>query len=204
MKLIVGLGNPGTRYDLTRHNLGKRSVVALATAERLSFAEDSKLKAYTCTWNAPSGKVLLAYPNLYMNVSGESIRLLCDYYKIDTARDLLVALDDVALPFGTVRLKISGSTGGHNGLASVEQYVGHTHYPRLRIGVGGHINACDSINDFLKGKPLEDYVLEKLTDSEEKQFPQVLDQVLRAYRLWSEKTFEAASSLVNIKKHSDL
>jgi len=203
MKLIVGLGNPGIQYELTRHNLGKRSVVALAAAERFSFSLQSSLKASVGEWMSPAGKVLVAYPSTYMNLSGEAIRLLCDYYKIDTTRDLLVVLDDVATPFGTIRLKISGSTGGHNGLASVEQHVGHTRYPRLRIGVGGHINACDSINDFLKGKPLEDYVVEKLTEAEEKAFPAVLEQTLKAYRLWSEKTFEAAASLVNIKKDSD-
>lgn len=202
MKLIVGLGNPGTKYDLTRHNIGKRSVLAFAETERLSFTDDSKLKASYCAWNHPAGKVLLAYPHTYMNLSGEAIRALCDYYKIDTARDVLVVLDDVALPFGTVRLKISGSTGGHNGLASVEQHLGHSKYPRMRIGVGGHLNACDSINDFLKGKPLEDYVLERLREDEEKAFPAVLKQVDYAFRLWSEKTFEAAASLVNIKRDS--
>ena len=203
MRLIIGLGNPGKEYDFTRHNFGKRSVTALAEAERLSFLPDVNLKASICSWETPSGKIFLAYPNTYMNLSGESILLICDYYKIDTARDLLVVLDDVALPFGTVRLKISGSTGGHNGLASVEQYVGHPKYPRLKIGVGGHINACDSINDFLKGKPLEDYVLEKVTDDELKAFPAVQEAVLKACRLWSEKTFEEAASLVNIKRNSD-
>jgi len=203
MRLIVGLGNPGSQYDFTRHNLGKRSVAALASAERLSFSTNASLKASICTWESPQGKILLAYPNTYMNLSGESIRLICDYYKIDTAHDLLVVCDDVALPFGTIRLKISGSAGGHNGLSSVEQHMVHSKYPRLRIGVGGHINACDSINDFLKGKPLEDYVLEKWSDSEEKAFAPVLEHVLRAFRLWTEKTFEAAASVVNIKSHSD-
>ena len=203
MKLIVGLGNPGTQYDLTRHNIGKRSVTALAEAERLSFQPNASLKASICNWESPAGKILLACPNTYMNLSGESIRLICDCYKIDTTADLLVVADDVALPTGTLRLKISGSTGGHNGLASVESLLGHSKYPRLKVGVGGHINACDSINDFLKGKPLEDYVLEKMSAEDNKDFPKILDMAIRACRLWSEKTFVEAASLVNIKRHSD-
>ena len=148
MKLIVGLGNPGSQYELTRHNFGKRSVTALAAAERFSFSLQPSLKASVGEWMSPSGKILVAYPSTYMNLSGEAVRALCDYYKVDTTRDLLVVADDIALPFETVRLKISGSPGGHNGLASVEQHLGHSKYPRLKIGAGGHVNACDSINDF--------------------------------------------------------
>ncbi len=203
MRLIVGLGNPGTQYDFTRHNIGKRSVAALAETERFSFSADSKLKASIGSWNHTSGKVLVAFPNTYMNLSGEAIRLICDYYKIQTDQDLLVILDDVALPFGTIRLRASGSTGGHNGLASVEQFLGHSNYKRLRIGVGGHINACDSVNDFLAGKPLEDYVLERFKADEEKAMPDLLGSVEKACRSWIEKPFQEAVCSINVKKYSD-
>ena len=95
MKLIVGLGNPGTQYEFTRHNIGKRSVLALAATERLSFQSDSNLKASICSWNTPTDKILIAFPNTYMNLSGEAVRLICDYYKIQTDKDLLVISDDV-------------------------------------------------------------------------------------------------------------
>lgn len=203
MKLIVGLGNPGSKYELTRHNIGKRSVTAFAEAERLSFKADANLKASICVWDSPSGKVLIAFPDSYMNLSGESVRLICDYYKIDTERDLLVIVDDVALPLGSVRLRAVGSTGGHNGLASIEKFVGHSKYQRLKIGVGGHINTCDSINDFLKGKPLEDYVVEKFTDSEEKELKLMLSHAVQSCRFWVEKSFVEATKSINIKKYSD-
>lgn len=203
MKLIVGLGNPGSQYDLTRHNIGKRSVIALAEAERLSFQSDSNLKASICSWNTPTDKVLIAYPHSYMNLSGEAVRLICDYYKIQTDLNLLVITDDVALPMGTIRMRTSGSTGGHNGLASIEQTLGHSKYPRMKIGVGEHINACDSINDFLRGRPLEDYVLEKFKSEDEKVLVDVLAASVRACKVWGERSFTDAANLVNVKKHSN-
>ncbi len=203
MRLIVGLGNPGTQYDLTRHNIGKRSVTALAETERLSFQSDSNLKASICSWSTPTDKILIAYPNTFMNLSGEAVRLICDYYKIQTDKDLLVVSDDVAIPFGSIRLRTSGSAGGHNGLTSVEQALGHSKYQRIKIGVGDHINACDSINDFLAGKPLEDYVLEKLKPEQEKQLKDVFSKTTQACKLWVEKSFAAAANAMNIKNHSD-
>lgn len=204
MKLILGLGNPGSQYELTRHNVGKRAVEHIAAAEHLSFLSDAKLKVSLCTWSHPAEKILIAYPSTYMNLSGEAVRAVCDYYKIQTDKDVLVIADDVALPFRTVRLRAFGSTGGHNGLASVQQHLGHSNYPRLRIGVGGHINACDSINDFLKGKPLEDYVLEKFSSTEEAAFPETFNQIVKTCRLWIEKPFEQAANFINIKRNSDL
>lgn len=204
MKVIIGLGNPGAKYDLTRHNIGKRSVAAVAAAERLSFLKEPQLKASICAWNHSAGKVLVAFPDTFMNLSGEAVRHICDYYKIQTDRDLLIILDDVALPFGTVRLRASGSTGGHNGLESIEKSLGHDRYPRLRIGVGEHVNACDSINDFLKGKPLEDFVLERFKVSDEEALPGVFERVVQTCRLWVEKPFEEAANFTNIKRNSDL
>lgn len=203
MRLIVGLGNPGTQYDLTRHNIGKRSVIALAEAERFSFQSDSDLKASICSWNTPTDKILIAYPHTYMNLSGEAVRLICDYYKIQTDKDLLVIADDVAIPFGVMRFRTSGSAGGHNGLASIQTALGHSNYQRLKIGVGGHINACDSINDFLAGKALEDYVIEKFKPEEEKQIPDLLSKVTQSCRLWVEKSFAAAANATNIKNNSN-
>lgn len=199
MKLIVGLGNPGSKYELTRHNIGKRSVEALASAERLSFQKNSGLKAETCQIQSASGSALIAYPETYMNLSGEAVRKLADYYKIDVQKDLLIIVDEVALPFGTLRIRAGGSAGGHNGLASIEQHLGTQKYMRLRIGVGSHVNACDSINDFLAGKALEDYVLEKFPPAQDAQMTGVLDKSVHACRLWLEKPFEEAASKINIK-----
>lgn len=203
MKLIVGLGNPGTQYELTRHNIGKRSVTALAATERLSFQSDSAMKASMCSWSTPTNKILIAYPNSYMNLSGEAVRLICDYYKIQTDLDLLVITDDVALPMGTIRMRSVGSTGGHNGLASIEQALGHSKYHRMKIGVGEHINACDSINDFLRGRPLEDFVLEKFNSEDEKKAGDILALSAKAARIWAEGSFTEAANLVNVKRTSD-
>ncbi len=203
MKLIVGLGNPGTQYDFTRHNLGKRSVAALAAAERLSFQSDANLKASICSWTTAADKILIAFPNTYMNLSGEAVRLICDYYKIQTDKDLLVVTDDVALPLETIRMRTSGSAGGHNGLASIESVLGHSNYPRMKIGVGEHVNACDSINDFLRGKPLEDYVLEKFKSEDEKKISGIIETAVKACRIWAEKSFTEVANTINIKKHSD-
>ena len=203
MKLIVGLGNPGAKYDSTRHNIGKRSVLAFAETERLSFVSDKTLKASICQWESSAGKVLIVYPDTYMNLSGEPVRAVCDYYKIESNKDILVISDDVALPFGTVRFRAGGSAGGHNGLKSIEQSLGHQNYARLKVGVGEHINACDSINDFLKGRPLEDFVLEKFSAAEEKTFADLMKRVGQACRLSAEKSFEQAASLTTIKRDSN-
>jgi PTH1 family peptidyl-tRNA hydrolase len=134
MKLIVGLGNPGPEYAGTRHNVGWR------------VAEDLALRAGGAGWRAKfdaaiaevrlaDEKVALARPLTYMNRSGMAVRQMTDFWKVVSA-DLLIVLDDMALDVGRLRLRADGSAGGHNGLASIIQALGHDCFPRLRIGIG--------------------------------------------------------------------
>ena len=132
--LVVFLGNPGPRYDFTRHNAGFLAADALAARHQIKI---NRLKCRALTERCSLGgvNVLLAKPQTYMNLSGEAVRPLADYYKIPPERVLVVS-DEVALPVGKLRLRPGGSAGGHNGLKSIIHTLGTDQFPRLRIGVG--------------------------------------------------------------------
>lgn len=139
MKLVAGLGNPGARYRETRHNVGFEVVDELAGRHKLGF-EAAPADAMFAKWRRPDlgeggDVVLLAKPLTFMNLSGDAISTLLRYYKIETS-DLLVVCDDVNLPLGRLRVRGSGTEGGHNGLRSVAAMLGTIDYARLRIGVG--------------------------------------------------------------------
>ncbi|HSX04424.1 MAG TPA: aminoacyl-tRNA hydrolase [Rhabdochlamydiaceae bacterium] len=134
--LIVGLGNPGKAYEETRHNVGFRVVQLLAEKRGLSLKPRLDIAKGNLAEGEMLGKdVLLLQPLTYMNSSGYAVRLCCDYFKVPFEHALVI-VDDVALPFGHLRFRTGGSAGGHNGLKSVEEYLGTQDYPRLRIGVG--------------------------------------------------------------------
>ncbi len=136
MKLIAGLGNPGDRYRGTRHNVGFEVVDLVAREHRLVFdVSDRDRAALTARWRRADEVVLLAKPLTFMNVSGQAVRDLVEFYKIAVS-DLLVVCDDVNLPLGRLRARGSGSEGGHNGLRSVAECLGTVDYARLRVGVG--------------------------------------------------------------------
>lgn len=157
--LIAGLGNIGSEYHYTRHNIGFRVLDALAKASNIVFTdrrygETSELKV--------KGKTLmLLKPSTYMNLSGNAIRYWMQAEKIPV-ENLLVIVDDLALPFGSLRLKGKGSDAGHNGLKSIQSILGTQNYARLRFGIG---------NDFPKGGQV-DYVLGQFDDEEEKALPE--------------------------------
>jgi PTH1 family peptidyl-tRNA hydrolase len=131
IRLIAGLGNPGSEYARTRHNVGFMVLDQLATDWRLRWDESSK-------WNAWWAKheVILVKPATYMNRSGEALAAIAGFYKI-AAEQTLVVLDDFALPLGRLRIRTSGSAGGHNGLESALMHFGTENVPRLRVGIGG-------------------------------------------------------------------
>lgn len=132
--LLVGLGNPGDRFENTRHNVGFLIVDELA--ERLNVpVQKLKFKALTNTVTLADRQVLLMKPVTYMNLSGESVRPAADFYKIPPDH-VLVFSDDVALPLGRLRVRRGGSAGGHNGLKSIIQHLGTDQFPRVRVGVG--------------------------------------------------------------------
>lgn len=135
MYLIVGLGNPEKKYMNTRHNVGFDGADALA--EKLSVnISKMECKALTGSGFYEGQKIMLAKPVTYMNLSGESIRALVDYYNIDPASELLVIYDDVSLETGKLRIRKMGSAGGHNGIKSIIQHLGSDEFWRIKIGVG--------------------------------------------------------------------
>jgi PTH1 family peptidyl-tRNA hydrolase len=135
LKLIVGLGNPGSEYSDTRHNVGFWVADELAARNKVKFRESAKWRARTARITGVDDDVLLAEPTTFMNLSGWAVRELAAFYKIGWT-DMLVLVDDADLPLGKLRIRVNGSAGGHNGLKSIIQELGTQEFPRLRIGVG--------------------------------------------------------------------
>src|SRR5262245_11632475 len=134
MKIVVGLGNPGSRYTGTRHNVGFEVIDRLAESPRCDRFQE-RFQAQTAElWEEPH-KVLLVKPLTFMNLSGRSVRQVVDFYQVPL-EDLLVVCDDINLPLGKLRLRTRGTHGGHNGLRDIQNHLGTTVYPRLRLGVG--------------------------------------------------------------------
>ena len=134
MKLIVWLGNPGLKYDKTRHNIGFVMVDARAEQEWFLWKQESKYKAEVAIWEKNGEKLLLCKPQTYMNLSGEAVAPLARFYKIE-AKDILVVHDEIDFVTGRLALKLGGSAAGHNGLKSIIQKFGSADFYRLRIGV---------------------------------------------------------------------
>jgi PTH1 family peptidyl-tRNA hydrolase len=135
-RLIVGLGNPGEKYDKTRHNIGFEVVDTLAQRWHISLAQQKKFQGLYGDGLAIAGrKVGLLKPQTYMNRSGQSVRAALDWYKLVPA-EILVVYDDMDLATGRIRMRLEGSAGGHNGMKSIIAHVGGQAFPRLRIGIG--------------------------------------------------------------------
>ena len=148
--LLVCLGNPGDKYENTRHNVG--FMVADEVAERQNKPiQRLKFKALTNIFTISGEKVLVMKPITYMNLSGEAVRLAADFYKVPPER-ILVVSDDTALPVGRLRIRLKGSAGGHNGLKSIIQHLGTDQFPRLRIGVGEKPHPDYDMADWVLGK----------------------------------------------------
>jgi len=135
MRLIVGLGNPGTQYEKTRHNAGFMALDAFAKAHDASFKAHHKAQAEVAEVVLDGQKVLLAKPHTFMNKSGEAVQALAQFYKIN-ASDVIVVHDELDLPFGRLRINVDASAGGHNGVASVIEKLGTKAFTRLRVGIG--------------------------------------------------------------------
>jgi len=156
MFIIIGLGNPGREYQNTRHNVGYLTVDAIADAYGIDILE-KKHKAIIGKGVIDGRKVILVKPLTYMNLSGESVREVTDYYKTDPKTEILVIYDDTSMPVGQLRIRKKGSAGGHNGIKNIISHVGDV-FPRIKIGIG----------EKPKGYDLADYVLGHFTDDEKK------------------------------------
>ena len=139
MKLIVGLGNVGSKYTFTRHNVGFMLADSIAVNNSLSFRENSRLKCFMTNLRNGIDDYLIIKPTTFMNLSGESVRAVMDYYKIPI-EDVLIVYDDLSLELGKTRFRANGSDGGHNGIKSVIQHVGTKEIARLKIGIGPQPN----------------------------------------------------------------
>jgi len=135
-QLIVGLGNPGDKYDRTRHNVGFDAVDELARRWGIALTDNRKFQGFYGEGRAPHGdKIRLLKPQTFMNLSGQSIRATTDWYKLSPS-GVLIIYDDMDLPLGRLRLRLSGSAGGHNGMKSAIAHLGTEAFPRLRLGIG--------------------------------------------------------------------
>lgn len=189
MFLIVGLGNPGKDYANTRHNIGFDVIDKLAEQENIGVLE-KKHKALFGKGYIGGQKVILAKPQTYMNLSGESIRELIDYYKIDEKEELIVISDDISLEPGQLRVRKKGSAGGHNGLKNIIQHLGHDVFPRVRMGVG----------EKPKGYDLADYVLGHFGKEEQKIMAEAAENAADAIRTIIGEDIDAAMNRFNGKR----
>ena len=169
MFLIAGLGNPKREYDNTRHNIGFDMIDAMAEKYHISV-RNIKNRAMTGQGIINGQKVLLAKPLTFMNLSGESIRPLADYYKISPDAELIVVSDDINLPIGQIRIRKKGSAGGHNGLKNIIAQLGSEEFQRIRIGVGGKPENYD----------LADYVLGHFTKEEKALMEKAVSMAVEA------------------------
>lgn len=169
MYIIVGLGNPGREYAGTRHNIGFNAVTRIADDYNISL-NIKEHKAICGKGFIKGQKVLLALPQTYMNLSGESVRALVDYYKIDPEEELIVIYDDISMDVGRIRLRAKGSAGGHNGIKNIIAHLGTDVFPRIKIGVGSKPEGWD----------LKDYVLGRFTNEENEKYRELLGHVASA------------------------
>ena len=175
IKLIVGLGNPGAKYDQTRHNAGQDWLTQLAKDEGISLTTEKRFFGDYGQGFLAGHKVHLLIPHTFMNLSGQAVQAVCNFYKIDTA-NILVAHDELDLPPGTARLKLGGGHGGHNGLRDIiEKRSGDNSFHRLRLGIGHPGNAKLVTNYVLKKAPLEERIsLQNSMDKAIKAMPEAI------------------------------
>ena len=153
MKVIVGLGNPGSKYDGTRHNTGFSVIYALADKYNIKL-DKKECKAVTGRGIIEGEKVILALPQTYMNLSGESVQELLHFYKL-SPEDVIIIYDDIDLDIGKLRLRAKGSAGGHNGIKSIISCIGTDTFDRVRVGVG-HKPAGWDLADYVLGRPAKE------------------------------------------------
>lgn len=188
MYIIVGLGNPKKEYENTRHNIGFDVIDKLAEQENISVLE-KKHKAIIGKGYVAGQKCILAKPQTYMNLSGESVRELIDYYKVDETGELIVISDDISLDVGQLRIRKKGSAGGHNGLKNIIAHLGHDQFMRIKMGVG----------EKPKGYDLADYVLGHFSKDERVVMDKATERAADAIRMMITEDADAAMNEYNRK-----
>lgn len=190
MKLIVGLGNPGREYRDTRHNAGFMVLEALADRHALTGAK-AKFNASVLEGVIANEKTMLMQPTTYMNRSGSAVAEAANFYKVQPD-DLLIVVDETALPIGQLRLRARGSDGGHNGLADIARALGTDAYPRLRVGIG---------EPEIDGRRIarHDYVLGRFTDEQKSELARTLPRACETIEAWLTEPIENVMSRTNAR-----
>ena len=188
MEIIVGLGNPSAKYEGTRHNVGFETIDRLAAKYGITV-NVKKHKALCGRGMIDGVKVVLAKPQTYMNLSGESVRALADFYKVDPS-DILIIHDDIDLPVGHIRIRKNGSAGGHNGMKNIILHMGTQEIPRIRIGVGSKPQGWD----------LADYVLSRYSGQDRTLMDEAQDKAASAAALIAGGDMAKAMNTYNTKK----
>jgi PTH1 family peptidyl-tRNA hydrolase len=188
MYIIIGLGNPTREYEATRHNVGFDAITRLADDNNISL--DTKKHKAICGKGMIGGeKVILAKPQTYMNLSGESVRELMDFYKV-TKEEIIVVYDDISLDVGQLRIRTKGSAGGHNGIKNIIAHLSSDEFCRIKIGVG----------DKPKNWDLADYVLARFPKEEEPMIREALEKVSKACETIIKEGAQVAMNLYNKKE----
>ncbi|MEM8834522.1 MAG: aminoacyl-tRNA hydrolase [Planctomycetota bacterium] len=190
--MIVGLGNPGQEYARTRHNAGFMAIDRLAHKHAESDIWKSKFQSVTLDARIGGEKVLLMKPTTFMNLSGRAVQEALAFYKCDPSEDLLVHVDEAALPAGRIKLNPKGSPGGHNGLADIDRALGGQPYARCRIGLGE------------PGAPMarRDFVLGRFSEEELVPLESALDTACGASEVWCAEGITAAMNRFNVRDKS--
>lgn len=192
MYIIVGLGNYEKKYENTRHNIGFEVIDKLAEQENISILE-MKHRAVIGKGMVAGQKCILAKPLTYMNLSGECVRELVDYYKVDETAELVVISDDISLNVGQLRIRKKGSAGGHNGLKNIIAHLGHDTFVRIRVGVGEKPKEWD----------LADYVLGHFSTEERKIMDDSVGRAADGIRMILSQDVDAAMNEFNKKNRPD-
>lgn len=192
MYIIAGLGNPGKQYENTRHNTGFSIIDVIAQKNNISILE-RKHKAMIGKGYIEGQKVILVKPQTFMNLSGESIREVIDYYKLDEKSELIVIYDDISMDVGQLRIRKKGSAGGHNGIKNIIQHLGHDTFLRIKVGVGEKPSGYD----------LADYVLGHFDAKEKKLIEESALAAEAAVKLLVQGETNAAMNEYNKKARSN-
>jgi PTH1 family peptidyl-tRNA hydrolase len=190
MKLIVGLGNPESKYDLTRHNVGFLLLDHVAEQLGASWQEKSKFKGIIAETTIGGEKAVLLKPTTYYNLSGEAAKALVDFYKLSPDQDVLVLHDELALPFGTLRTRLSGSDAGNNGIKSLIAHLGPD-FARIRVGIA---------NDYAARQDAADFVLGRFTKAEQEDMGDVARHALTFIENFVHQEKEFAPTSIKIQK----
>ena len=191
MYIIVGIGNPGKQYEHTRHNVGFEVIDILADQIGICI-EEKKHKALCGRGILEGQKVVLVKPQTFMNLSGESVRAIFDFYKVES-KDIIIVYDDVSLEPGQLRIRGKGSAGGHNGIKNIIAHLGTQEFPRVKVGVG----------EKPKGMDLADYVLSRFSKEEQDTMEEAFHEAANAVAMMVKQDIDSAMNHFNMKKKTE-